>query len=507
MGKANPTAHLAIDLGASSGRAMLGVLDGTPPTVTLHELHRFEHVGQPTPTGPVWDLIGIWSNILEGVKKASQFCRENGFAFASVGVDTWGVDWALLGQSGELLSLPHCYRDPQNNEACEAVLERIGGFGALYRRTGIQRMAINTIFQVAARFKSEPTLFEAARHLVFMPDLFHYWLSGTISVEHTIASTSSMLSVTTGDWDRKLLKEAGLPTHLLGPICQPGTRLGTLLPNLAEACHAPSDLLVIAPASHDTASAIVAIPAESEVSWAYLSSGTWSLLGAEIDDPIVSPEAEAVPFTNESGFGRSVRLLKNISGLWMVQELRRELNQHADQSYSFEDLMEAASLGTPYRTIVDPNVAVFLEPGNMKAKLETFALETNQPLPETVGDLVRCCLESLALCYRETLNSLEAVLGLRFDQLNIVGGGSKNSLLNQLTANAIGRPVVSGPAEATAMGNVLVQAIGWGAVEDLEEVRAIVRRSCRPVQFDAQDIEEANVAFVRFQLLREGSRG
>ena len=504
MSKRN--AHLAIDLGASSGRGILGTLSGKRLKLELNEVHRFEHFGQPTPAGPVWDLTGIWANVLQSLRLATAQCESQRWELKSVGVDTWGVDWALLGKSGELLSLPHCYRDPQNEAAQHRVLEKIGGYQRLYERTGIQLMHINTLFQVAARFDAEPSLFEAARHLVFMPDLFHFWLSGEVTVERTIASTSGMLNVETGDWDRELLQEIGLPTHLLGPIIEPGTLVGRLRDEVIEHTGTSGDVQVIAPAGHDTGAAVAAVPvAESErQNWAYLSSGTWSLLGAEIEKPVATEAASSVPFTNELGIGRTVRFLKNITGLWMVQELRREFNLREQNNYSFEQLMEEAKLAEPFRTLVDPNSKEFLAPGRMADKIRNFARSSEQPEPETVGDLIRCALESLALCYATTEHCLEEILGSKIDVLHIVGGGSKNELLNQMTANALGHDVVCGPAEATAIGNVLIQAMGSGSVASLNVLRGIVAASFSPVRIKPAE-EEASLwkeALNRFEKLK-----
>ncbi|MEM8945419.1 MAG: rhamnulokinase family protein [Planctomycetota bacterium] len=476
-------AHLAFDLGASSGRAILGIFDNATGKLLLEEVHRFEHFACPTPAGPVWDLTGIWRNILIGLRKGNHWCRSNDIDLLSVGVDTWGVDWALLGESGELLSLPHCYRDPQNEIACQRVLDRVGGMEKLFERTGIQLMSINTLFQVAARHEKEPGLFDAAKHFVFLPDLFHFWLSGEIANEVSIASTSSMLQVNTGDWDAQLLDQFGLPTDIFGPIIDSGTVLGDLRDEVANEADASSDIKVVTPASHDTASAIAAVPASSDGHWAYLSSGTWSLLGAELDHPIATPEASRVPLTNERGVESSIRLLKNIAGLWLVQELRRELQQ-SGEPIGFGEMVELAREAEPFRTIVDPNFSEFAAPGNMCQKLRDYASRSNQPVPQTTGQLVRCCLESLALCYAETVEQLEGVVGISVDVLHIVGGGTQNALLNELTAAAVERPVITGPVEATAIGNVLVQAIGCGKLAGLTELRQVVGNS-----FDVNTIE------------------
>jgi rhamnulokinase len=337
-------------------------------------------------------------------------------------------------------------------------------------------MSLNTLFQVAARYDREPALFDAAKRLVFLPDLFHYWLSGELSTERTIASTSSMLNVHSGDWDRELLDNLGLPTHVLGPIVEPGSTIGRLRQELCDATGLPATVRIILPPSHDTASAVAAVPANGRQSWAYLSSGTWSLLGAEIDTPIATDAARQVPFTNERGINGTVRLLKNIAGLWLLQELRRELEMRGERR-DYAELVREAERAEPRRTVVDPNHSEFGCPGNMAEKIRRCARDAGQPVPESVGQLIRCCLESLAQCYRQTTDELEAILGQRIEVLHLVGGGSKNKLLNELTAEAVGRPVICGPVEATAIGNLLVQAMGCGEIADHVELRAIVARS------------------------------
>jgi rhamnulokinase len=312
--------------------------------------------------------------------------------------------------------------------------------------------------------------------LVFLPDLLHFWLSGELTTERSIASTSSMLAVKTGEWDTELLSQLGLPTEIFGSLVEPGTVLGPLLPEVAEVTGASTSIQVITPASHDTASAVAAVPATGNADWAYLSSGTWSLLGAELDEPIYSAAARQIPLTNERGVAGSIRLLKNIGGLWLVQELRRELQQQGDQR-SFAQLAEQARQAEALGTLIDPSFAEFAAPGNMAEKIRSFARNTNQPVPESVGQLVRCCLESLALCYDQTLGQLETVLGRKIDVLHIVGGGTQNTLLNELTAAATGRAVITGPVEATAIGNLLVQSIGCGSISGLEELRQVVARS------------------------------
>ena len=504
-----PSCHLAIDLGASSGRAILGVVDADLQTVQLEEVHRFEHHPCPTPAGPIWDLTGIWLNILTGMRKAKDWCVEQEVELDSVGVDTWGVDWCLVGKSGELLAMPHCYRDPQNELALERVLKQVGGKAALYERNGIQLMAINSIFQVAARLECEPQLFEAAHRLLFVPDLFHFWLSGEMTTERTIASTSGMLAVDSGQWDVGLMRELGIPTDLLGPIIEPGTVIGSLREEVAEAVGLTDSLArqikIIAPGAHDTAAAITAVPvANGQKKWAYLSSGTWSLLGAELPEPVVSPESCAAPFTNERGINQTIRFLKNIGGLWLVQELRRELEEKGE-SISFQELADQARNADPFRTLINPNESRFGAPGDMANKIRSFAEETNQPVPETIGDLVRCCLESLALSYRDTVDLLESILEQEIEVLHVVGGGTNNQLLNELTAAAMERPVVCGPVEATAIGNLLTQAMGCGEILSLDQLRATVGNSFELQHFDkavdSEPLQFSKDVFKRYQSL------
>ncbi len=465
---------------------MIGVLEGKAKKIRLEEVHRFEHHPCLTPAGPVWDFTGIWLNIVSGLKQAGTWCSDNGMRLASVGVDAWGVDWSLVGNSGELLALPHCYRDPQNEPALEKVLKAVGGKRSLYDRNGIQLMAINSLFQVVARHEREPGLFAAAQRLMFIPDLFHFWLSGELTTERTIASTSAMLALDSGDWDTTLLKQLGLPTQMLGPIIEPGTVIGNLRDEIAEVAGLDYPIQVIAPATHDTASAVAAIPVtDPSKRWAYLSSGTWSLLGAELDAAHPTDAACDAPFTHERGLDGSFRFLKNIGGLWLVQELRRELNEKGE-SVSFAELTDYARNADPFRTLINPNAARFAAPGKMAAKIREFADETGQPEPETVGDLVRCCLDSLALCYRHTVDLLESILGEKIEVLHVVGGGIQNELLNEITATTMQRPVICGPVEGTAAGNVLVQAMGAGQISDQQEIRQIVARSFETKRYKAK---------------------
>jgi rhamnulokinase len=467
------TGYIAIDLGAESGRAIIGVLENE--RLRLEEVHRFQHECLWMPTGLHWNITGIWHEIVVGLRKAAEWGRANRVELASVGVDAWGVDWALVDKVGELVGLPHAYRDPRNSSAYDAVITKLGA-DRIYRTTGIQFMALNSLNSLYAHKTADPAALTAADRLLFIPDLLHYWLSGERTTEATIASTSQMVDCHTGDWAREMLAELDLPTHILGPICKPGTAIGSLRANIADASGLPNSLRVVAPAAHDTASAVAAVPAVDGTNWCYLSSGTWSLLGAELDKPCVSAEAQAASFTNELGVDGKFRFLKNIAGLWLVQECRRDFARRGhDLDYS--TLTKMAGEAPPLRTLVDPSHSSFLLPGDMPKKIVEFSRMTGQPLPESPGQFIRCCLESLALPYQEKLAALEKILRRRFDVLHIVGGGGKNALLSQMTADAIGRRVIVGPYEATAIGNALVQAMALGHVRDLSHLRRIVADS------------------------------
>ncbi|MEX0612308.1 MAG: rhamnulokinase family protein [Pirellulales bacterium] len=472
-------AYIAIDLGAESGRVIVGVLaDGR---LRLEEVHRFVHEPVWLPTGLHWDTTGIWREIVAGLRRAAEWAKASGSELVSVGVDTWGVDWALVDEAGELAGLPHAYRDPRNAAAYEKVIAKLGK-ERIYQTTGIQFMPLNTLYSLYAHKLADARGLASADRLLFMPDLFHFWLSGSRTTEATIASTSQMVHCHTGEWARDMLGELGLPTKLLGPITPPGSVVGTLRPKLADETGLPVGLRVVAPAAHDTASAVAAVPAAEGTQWCYLSSGTWSLLGAEIDSPCVTPEAESASFTNEGGVAGTIRFLKNIAGLWLVQECRRDLARRG-QEFDYAALMRLAAEAAAFRTLVDPAHGPFQTPGDMLHKIDDFARSTRQPKPESPGQYVRACLESLALAYRDKLELLEKILRRRFDVLHVVGGGGKNELLCQMTADATGCRTVVGPYEATAIGNALVQAMALGHVRDLAELRGIVARSYQPMTY------------------------
>lgn len=471
-------AHIAVDLGAESGRVIVGTLDGG--RLSMHETHRFRHLPVPTPAGLCWDITGLWRQVLDGLRHAAAYAKEEKIEAVSVGVDTWGVDFTLVSPSGVMLGLPRCYRDPAFNEAFARVTEKITP-RRIYEGTGVQLMALNSLYQYESRFGQEPTLFDDANTLQFMPDVLHWLLSGQASVERTIASTSQMVDARTGDWNRGLLEELNLPGGALQTPTAPGTAIGTLREEVAAATGLPAAVKVVLPPSHDTAAAVAAVPAEAGTSWCYLSSGTWSLLGAELDAPCITDASAEANFTNELGVKGTVRFLKNIAGLFLVQEVRRDLERQG-KTLDYAELTEQAAGAEPFRTLIPVNDPAFSQLGGAVDRLRDYAKQTDQPVPESVGQLVRCCLESLALEYRRTLDQMESVLGRSFDVLHIVGGGGKNGLLNRMTAHATGKAIVVGPEEATAMGNLLTQAMGTGRLADLAALRDVVRESVEPTR-------------------------
>ena len=458
--------YLAFDLGAESGRAMLGTLDAG--RLAVEELHRFPNTPVRVFDALYWDTLRLWHEIQRGLAIAG---RERKLALAGIGIDTWGVDFALLGADGALADSPRHYRDARTNGVMEklfAVVPR----EQVFEQTGIQFMQLNSLYQYyALKLAGSPAL-PCARTLLFMPDLFNYWLTGVRRAELTIASTSQFYDPRRKTWAFDLLERLGLRTDILPEIVPPGTRLGLLLDSVAEAAGlAPTP--VFATGCHDTASAVAAVPAEGS-NWCYISSGTWSLMGAELDEPIVNDQVLAQNLTNEIGAAGKVRFLKNIAGLWLLQECRRAWALEGHE-FTYDELVRLAGEAKLAGAVIDPDA--FLEPGDMPRKIVDHCRASGQTPPETPGQFARVILESLAHRYRDVLERLESLAGRRFDVIHIVGGGSRNVLLNQLVADVTGRTVVAGPSEATAIGNVLIQAIGAGDLTGLDEARAVVRRS------------------------------
>ena len=478
--------YLAFDLGAESGRAVLAHLQAD--IITTEEVHRFPN--QPVEYGGSlhWDLPRLWFEIRMGLSKVDEV------ELAGIGVDTWGVDYALLGECGELLQNPFHYRDKRTQGMMEKVFQRVSR-AEIYRTSGIQFMPINTLYQLCATRQHSPKLLKAARKFLMIPDLFHYWLTGNAVCEFTNATTTQMVNAATRKWARNLLEKLDLPATLPANILEPGTIIGSLLPGL-HGRRGPLQTPVIATATHDTGSAVAAVAAREGT--AFLSSGTWSLIGTEIDSPLISADALRLNFTNEGGVCGTTRFLKNVMGLWMLQRCRHSWTSQG-KSYEYRELMEVAVRQPAFTSLVDPNDTLFLYPADMLSAIDTFCDKTQQPKPTSPGAYVRTVVESLALKYRSVLSQLERLIGRRIEQIRIIGGGSKNRLLNQFTADATGRRVVAGPAEATALGNIGMQMMATGEIKSLREIRAIVDRSFPIEVFEPHDTDAWKGQEMRFQ--------
>jgi rhamnulokinase len=482
------TKILAFDLGAESGRGLLGAFDGE--RLALDVVHRFHNGAVQTLDTLHWDVLRLYTEMLSGLRKAA---TENG-SLASMGVDTWGVDFALLGRGGTLLGNPRHYRDPHTEDIMEAAFKVVPR-AEVFRQTGIQFMRFNTLFQLLALKRDRSPLLDAAQTLLLIPDLFHYWFTGIKVNEYTDASTSQMIDPHSRLWATDLVRRFGLPESILGSLVQPGTLLGPLRPAVAKEAGIPA-MPVIAPATHDTAAAVAAVPAAG-ASWAFISSGTWSLMGVETREPLTDERALRVNFTNEGGVDGTIRLLKNIMGLWLVQECRRAW-ERAGRIYSYDELMRLAEAAPPFASVLNPDESAFILPPDMPAAIADFCRRTWQAAPIEPGPVVRCALEGLALRYRWVLERLEELVGRRLDTIHVVGGGSQNTLLCQLTADACNRPVVAGPVEATALGNVLVQMLGLRLLGSLAEGRAVVRGSFDVRTFEPRQSASWHEPYQRF---------
>lgn len=478
--------YLAFDFGAESGRAVLAHLQSG--ILTTEEIHRF-------PNEPVeylgslhWDVARLWLDVRKALGGLGEL------ELAGIGVDAWGVDFALLGEGGELLQNPYHYRDRRTEGVMEEVVGKLGK-EQIYNATGIQFMAINTLYQLVAVQRHAPKMLEAAQYLLTIPDLFNYWLTGRAVCEFTNATTTQMVDPVQRNWAVGLMQNLDLPTQMLAPIVEPGSIVGTLLASVSGETSL-AGTTVIAPACHDTGSAVAAISARDGT--AFLSSGTWSLLGTELDAPVITPDSLRLNFTNEGGVNGTTRLLKNVMGLWMLQGCRQSWIAQ-DHSYDYRELIELAARETSFRHLVDPDDESFLRPKDMLTAVNQFCTRTHQPVPQEPGAYVRAVLESLAFKYRFVLRNLEQVSGKHIAQIRIIGGGSKNRLLNQLTADATGRTVLAGPAEATALGNVAVQILATGGASSLQEVRAMVDRSFPTEIFAPMETDKWDQQAERFE--------
>lgn len=486
--------YLAFDLGASGGRAIIGRFDGE--RLALEEVHRFANgpVHIPSARGDSlhWDTLRLFVEIQDGLRKAIACCGND---LLTLGIDTWGVDYGLLDRNDRLVGLPYHYRDSRTDAMLAEAFRRVPR-EEIFAATGIQFMQLNTLFQLLAQQIEDPEVLARAHTLLMMPDLLNFWLTGQKVCERTIASTSQALDPHRPAWAIDLLTRLGIATHFLPPIVEAGTILGGLLPAVVEETGAQG-VQVVTPGSHDTASAVAAVPTEG-ADYAYLSSGTWSLIGAEIPQPIINEAALAFNMTNEGGVCGTIRLLKNIAGLWIIQECRRTWAAEG-QALSWDDIVRHAAAAPAFLAQIDVDAHDFLAPGNMPTRIREYCRRTGQKIPEGVGPIARVVYESLALKYRRVLEMLEALIGRRISVLHIVGGGAQNRLLNQLTADALGRPVVAGPFEATAVGNLLLQLLATGAIGSLAEGRALVRRSSATETYAPQKSGPWNEVYAQFR--------
>lgn len=480
----------ACDLGAESGRVILGQLDGG--RLELREIHRFPNRLTRAAGHFHWDVLALFSELKTGLARlASEGHRD----LKGIGVDTWGVDFGLLDRRGGLLGFPYAYRDSYTDGMMEAAFERIPR-EELYGITGLQFLQFNTVYQLLSIARSGSRVLDIADRLLFMPDLFHYLLTGVKTTEYTIASTSQLLDAWRRSWSERILTALELPVGLTGPIVPPGTLVGPLLGEVGNETGLGS-VPVIAPACHDTASAVAAVPGVGN-DWAYLSSGTWSLLGIESPEPMVSADSLAANLTNEGGFGGRMRILRNNMGLWLLERCRAAWKSQGID-YSYDDLVRLAEGAETSQALIDPDHPGFLNPPDMPEAIAAFCRETGQPVPSTHAAFARIIFESLALKYRYIVEKIQALKGRKIETLYVVGGGSKNRLLNQLTADVLGVPVVAGPGEATAAGNILIQAVSAGELGNLEEIRGVVRESFR---LHCYEPTEADVWEDRYQAVR-----
>ncbi len=497
---AHTSDYLALDLGAESGRGILGRFDGE--TLTLDEIHRF-------PNGPVrmvdtlhWDVLRLFEEMKAALKKAATTAGAN---LDGIGIDTWGVDFGLVGRGDTLLGNPVHYRDARTNGMAELATQKIAR-DRIYEITGLQFLPFNTVYQLLALRTSQSPLLDVAETMLMMPDLFAWLFTGRRLGERTDSSTTQLLDPRTGLWSSEICSALDLPFAILPELIEPGTEVGPLRASVLEELGLKRGLSLIAPGTHDTASAVAAVPTTSDTSpgsppdWCYLSSGTWSLLGVEVPRPVINAETFQYNFTNEGGVAGTTRLLKNIMGLWLVQECRRTW-QRSGIEWSYEELVAQAGAARPFATLIDPDHPSFFAPGDMPARIAAFCTRTGQKAPKNEGAFTRCALESLALKYRWTIERLESLLGTTIRSIHVVGGGSRNALLCQFTADACGRPVLGGPIEATAAGNILLQAMARGKLGSLAEARAVVARSFPISTYEPRDTPAWTEAAGRFDKL------
>lgn len=481
---------LAFDFGASSGRAMLAKFDGEK--IVLEEKHRFSNDPVTVNGGMYWDVLRLFHEIKQGILK----CANSGDRdIDCIGIDTWGVDYGLLDKNGELLSNPHHYRDTRTDGMYDAAFSIVPK-EKIFEDTGIAFNWFNTLYQLLSEKLRGSTALKNADKLLFMPDLFNYFLTGEKRCEYTIASTSQMLDAKKRVWAKDLLGKMGISDNIYADMVYPGEWIGTLKEELAAELGVEK-IPVVAVASHDTGSAVVSVPTESD-DYIYISSGTWSLMGVELDAPMVTKEALEHNFTNEGGAEKTIRFLKNIMGLWLIQESRRQWDREGEL-LSFDELEQQAKAAEPFASLIDPDYHEFQTPGNMPERIREYCRKTGQKVPETKGEIIRAIAESLAFKYRSTIEGMEEVTGKRYDVINIVGGGIKDKMICSFTANATKRKVLAGPVEATSIGNVIMQGVAMGAIKDLKEGRRIVKNSFPTDVYVPTDSDKWDAAYEKWK--------
>ncbi len=478
---------LAFDFGASSGRAIIGSFDGKK--ITLKEVHRFTN--DPVDLGGTlyWDVLRLFYEIKQGIVKA-----KIAGGFDSIGIDTWGVDFGLIDKNGRLLENPVHYRDKRTSGLVEESFKSVPR-QKMYDITGIQFMELNTLFQLISLKKQRPEMLERADKMLFMPDLFAYFLTGKMCSEYSIASTSQLIDINTRSWSKELLDAFGIKESLFAPLTEPGTQLGNLSKEICEECGVES-VPVISVCGHDTQSAITAVPCESG-DFAFLSSGTWSLFGTELQKPIVNETSLKINITNEGGFGGTTGFLKNIIGLWLIQESRRQW-QREGKDYSYADLEKLALSEEPFKCFIDPDAPEFVPQGNIPERVREFCRKTGQYVPESVGEIMRCIYESLAMKYRMTFEKLCECTGKDYPVIHVIGGGTKDGLLCRMTASSCGKTVKAGPIEATVMGNVAVQLMSDGTIGSISEARKAVAASESLKTYEPENTDEWIKAYESF---------
>ncbi len=482
-------ASLAIDLGATSGRIVLGKYTGSE--IQMTEIHRFPNNIIKVCGRSYWDLWGLWNEIVTGLRKAAA----SGEKIESVGVDTWGVDFVFLGKDGHFLAQPRSYRDDYTVGVPEKFFEAVPR-DELYRRTGIQIMNFNTVFQLFAMRQEGNSAFDAAKGLLFIPDAISYMLSGERVCEYTILSTSALMDPETHDFDDRILDAAGVSRSLFGKIVMPGDVIGTLTDDVAAETGL-GKIPVIAVAGHDTGSAVAAVPA-TDGNFAYLSSGTWSLMGVETPAPIVTDKSFAMNFTNEGGAEGNIRFLKNITGMWLLERCRASWKREG-REYSYPQIVAMMGTAAPFRSMIDPDDASFANPEDMPSAIREYCLSHGEPAPSSDAEFIRCIFESLALKYRIVLGRLKELSGKKIERLHVIGGGSLNAELNRMIASSLGIPVIAGPAEATTAGNLMAQFVGLGLADSMSGMRGALASDPSLRRFEPEDRQGWNVAYARFE--------